>query len=961
MFDIEFLRRASNAAVSEYLAGLAKMYTPEWRVDFSQPDAGTVLTKLFSHMLVGNMLRAGRLPDKISAQLVDMLGLQPLPARPSQSAVRFSAVGADRVFLPRGSKLSAKSADGEGLTFETLHSLTVVSAEISRVIFSRESLGKIFYADSRNSISLYGKAQGTFPEAVLTLEHPYLFMLGKNSGLRISFDGMAPENLAALADPHAFRWSLMDETGAEYGVAAEPDAGENCLRLTAETGETAEQGAYVSLHCRALKPVMEPISAAGIYIDADAGDVEPEQIQRDDVLQENERFYPFGERLSLLSELKIACDEVLTKKGSDVTVRFNLRYENFKNDVPEENNRQYKLIMKVDEPVSPPLNVCAQEVSLEYWNGNGWKQLKTTPSVKRVFASEQEGEMEIGFICPEDIAPTQTGAAEHNWLRLRLMRADGCYLSNTVHHVPVVSDLRFSYKYRQRTQRPAKARVLREMREADLAAGLKDGKYTELFSRISPDGDQLMLGFDSKPAGEAVNIYFDMEKTREPIWIEAEYSGASGFRKLHLDDYTDGFSHSDAIVFSSPQDFSAVEIYGESMYWVVLRLYPQDESHEEIIIRGIYPNTVRVEGKRTLDAEYFYTDELITESELKLSSDDLLYTDVWFDENPVLDADEKAKLKEEIPENILEERDSGGDLIHFWVRWNEVRDFAVCKPDERCYRLDRSFGTVRFSDGVHGRRPPTEEICTVKIVPVSSSGARGNVPENSINQPLEQLDFIGTIENITPACGGHDSQKFGDLLRHACSYIRSGNRVVTAEDMLDAVKHNCGEIAKLKLLCDGGIITLLFLPYDYENAQRLFSQTEEHIRAILSKHWQEPRQNLRILLPDFAEVIVEAGVVSNGDALNEEEAVRRRLNDFLHPITGGFGRAGWEIGVLPQREQLLSVIQSVLPKVKVEQLRASVRNRTNGQYSNPHDAEGAQSMAAIPGKYNLTWRRKAGI
>ncbi len=51
-----------------------------------------------------------------------------------------------------------------------------------------------------------------------------------------------------------------------------------------------------------------------------------------------------------------------------------------------------------------------------------------------------------------------------------------------------------------------------------------------------------------------------------------------------------------------------------------------------------------------------------------------------------------------------------------------------------------------------------------------------------------------------------------------------------------------------------------------------------------------------------------------------KENVRQRIADFIHPITGNFDGNGWEIGELPQRQQIENAVRSVTGVSYVEEL-----------------------------------------
>ena len=67
----------------------------------------------------------------------------------------------------------------------------------------------------------------------------------------------------------------------------------------------------------------------------------------------------------------------------------------------------------------------------------------------------------------------------------------------------------------------------------------------------------------------------------------------------------------------------------------------------------------------------------------------------------------------------------------------------------------------------------------------------------------------------------------------------------------------------------------------------------------------------------YVEVYVTVdAVIPDYDCYHEtHQAIRRRLEEFLNPITGNFGGQGWEIGQIPSRELIYNSIKTI-PNIK---------------------------------------------
>ncbi len=164
------------------------------------------------------------------------------------------------------------------------------------------------------------------------------------------------------------------------------------------------------------------------------------------------QFFPFGERLSLYSEVYFGSEEVFGKKGAKITMSFNVDYAS----IPLEYNQ-------ADEPIdwkwitdrssikpNPEYDVTIAEIIWEYFNGSGWARLFEDNRFNNLFSTENGaiGQYKtISFTCPEDISPILINAAESCYIRARILKINNLYKMKGNYISPVLTNISLSYDY----------------------------------------------------------------------------------------------------------------------------------------------------------------------------------------------------------------------------------------------------------------------------------------------------------------------------------------------------------------------------------------------------------------------------------------------------------------------------------------------------------------------------------
>lgn len=119
-----------------------------------------------------------------------------------------------------------------------------------------------------------------------------------------------------------------------------------------------------------------------------------------------------------------------------------------------------------------------------------------------------------------------------------------------------------------------------------------------------------------------------------------------------------------------------------------------------------------------------------------------------------------------------------------WRPWRLVDDLRAQGPHERCAVLDVTDGTLRFGNGINGRRPP--DGAPLQVTYRVSEGSRGNLPSG--------LGWIvsaiagNSWTNGEPMRGGRETVGLGELRALARARSREARPLVTIEDLETAAR-----------------------------------------------------------------------------------------------------------------------------------------------------------------------------
>jgi hypothetical protein len=108
-----------------------------------------------------------------------------------------------------------------------------------------------------------------------------------------------------------------------------------------------------------------------------------------------------------------------------------------------------------------------------------------------------------------------------------------------------------------------------------------------------------------------------------------------------------------------------------------------------------------------------------------------------------------------------------------------------------------------------------------------------------------------------------------------------------------------------------GVVSVVVVTASTEPAPRPGMNLLRRVRDHLIQH-TPPGIRVVVLAPEYLAVAVETEVVAIPEAPADlAGCCKRALSEFLHPLTGGENKEGWDFGKEPRRSDLYAVLEGV--------------------------------------------------
>ena len=290
------------------------------------------------------------------------------------------------------------------------------------------------------------------------------------------------------------------------------------------------------------------------------------------------------------------------------------------------------------------------------------------------------------------------------------------------------------------------------------------------------------------------------------------------------------------------------------------------------------------------------------------------------------------------------------------MQWHQVADFFNSGPASRHFALDPITGEVRFGDGERGKIPPVGQNNIKALVYRTHSGSAGNVASGAITavrNPSGDLAKIKTASNPEAAAGGSDAETVAEVQVRGPQALKHRQRAVTIEDYVWLAREASGEVAQAWCLPtrnaiglpEPGWVTVVVLPEGAEAKPIPSPALRRTVQSYLEAHALVnlgAAGQIRVEAPEYIEAVVLARVVpvEPEEADEVELAILGRLEAFLHPLTGGPSRTGWELGRDVYLSEICAEIEAVagVDHVAGVQLQSSLQQRRSAPGRRPFGA-----------------------
>ncbi len=994
----------NKAELIEELKRMAPFYTPEWRFRPEEdPDPGTALALLFAHLLEGNIHRLNQVPYKSLLTFLNRFHVELAEARPALAQVTFQLTEGtpEPVFVDKGTQLAAAvPGEPEPVLFETAQPILLTTARLTDMLSISPKLDRIVRIASATSMSeLAGEGRGTalfgmegdnLQEHAMYIQHDDLLLLHHPAYLEFTLfnsqnEHALLETTALLSDPDRVQWEYASSGewlafDRVYGHGAH-------IRLVKLKKRSIDRQTYNGIEghwirCRAIsleeragetslaKVQFDRILMKSEYAAArDEDGIVPDRLYYNDIqvdAEEEEGCQPFGDFFAQFGLFYLATEEALTKKGADITLRFDLSFRQHRllPDRPPQIN--WKPIMKRHEidKTDIPDPVTIENVLWEYWNGSAWVKLPVDASAQTMFSVPWEGTetRTITFRCPEDLQQIFVNGEANYWIRGRIAKINNAYSPNAIYYSPVMQAMRIRFGYPRPVLAPQRLFILNHLNLQERSNEVRTGGVAiRPFTVLEGRYPSVWFGFDSPPERGPINLYLTLKQRKvtasDVPLMEWEYlrqtGGEAVWSPLTAFDDTNGLTRSGDVRFIGPQDYALTEHYGIRRCWIRAvnrdgRYDREGESTNVPRLLHIALNTTLAVQQKTIRGELPQRVEVYDTGDdhsgeyYTLAEAPVLAEEVWVDETDTLSKEELKRLQAGGAE-VEVIRDSEDDVMRVWVRYEAVEQFLRSGPDDRHYVIDRAAGRLSFGNGLAGRRPVRSGEDAVRVTYQAGGGVRGNVPAGTLTMLQDSIAFVDSVSNSFPAAGGCDAGTVDEAVVRGPKLFQHRNRAVTAEDYEWLTRGSHPNVAKVrclpnlnvKLEKDPGALTIVVLPKSGIGSGAHFQELKRTIEAkLLAKSVSVLAfpGSVQVMEPAMLEIGVQATVWvrSMDDAVPVERELLRKLDDYLDPLTGNADGLGWGIGQVVHHSMFYALLKSVGPVIHVPRLALDVCKVENG-------------------------------
>lgn len=609
----------------------------------------------------------------------------------------------------------------------------------------------------------------------------------------------------------------------------------------------------------------------------------------------------------------------------------------------------------VSGPETATPNYFPHTVNWEYWNGWEWSLLiqstgPVTPTSNPTFSKDFSVNEIVRFVVPQDFRVTTVNNEPGLWMRARLVSGGYGYQqeivlttpAQTIRYVqpqpPSIAVLRMGYSWVQGPFAAENVFTYNDFQYQDHSEDARlPGHSFSPYAPIAETNPALYLGFNNKLPVNNFGIYADI--VEQPgastgpalVW---EYFNGAGWQAAAIEDGTQELQLPGILNFIPAADNTPVARFGTSLYWFRGRLKedrePTPSSVNTLLTNAVWASQRETFHNSALGASNGAPNQLfqfaqvpilpgqtIEVQELSGARANTEWRLVVLDVTSG-DAEAVSKLEDMLAAEgsqtdfvlgtIHLTRDKTKRVVAVWVQWDEQQNFFDSTANSRDYVLDHASGRLFFGDGDLGMIPRAGAAIRASIFR-SGGGLAGNLQAKTITQLLGSVSGIQSVTNARSAEGGADGETLANFSRRGPKSLQTRGRAITLSDYETMAREASAAVALARAIpamnpvgrTVPGWLTMVIIPQSQDPQPVPSFGLREEVRQYLEQHATAnlaQAHSIEVSGPVYLPVDVTVTLAPQDptQAGSVEQAVLLALETFLHPLYGGPGGVGWDLG-----------------------------------------------------------------
>ena len=449
-------------------------------------------------------------------------------------------------------------------------------------------------------------------------------------------------------------------------------------------------------------------------------------------------------------------------------------------------------------------------------------------------------------------------------------------------------------------------------------------------------------------AGKKIDMYFQVDQSNERSFYRGEHQlpvftwqcwNGTDWKDCIVIDETKSFTVSGIVslfVAAEISTWNETSLCSEIPLFWIRAVWSEGEYQSKPILQRVLLNTVHATQSLTLENEIVGSGN-DTPNQVFCSSRTPILGDLILEVKETQRPSEsglKRIVKEEGENAVTPIKNADKHNEGFWIRWHEVQDFLKSDKCDRHFVVEGLGGEIRFGDGDKGMNPPSGANNIRLRTYKTGGGLSGNVAINNVTKLRSSLPLVDSVINVECASGGQDIEDWSSLYTRGSRFLRHRGRAVTPEDYEDLALMVSAQIAlakcyplqdlasSLEKKSTPGVVSVVIVPKSTQPDPRPTIDLLRHTWRYLDQA-NEQGISLVVLGPDYVRINIDvvAAPVLQSTGSNIVNDIQKRLEKYLHPLSGGDKSEGWRFGEQPHHSDVYSQLESIPSLAYVRSLK----------------------------------------